>query len=138
VCIWPKVTSTTAGCTTAANPPRLNRYGRRIARLWPYRAGRNVYQMLNPGGYVLVTTPFLIRIHDQPVDCSRWTELGLKHLLAECGFPMKNIRTGSWGNRACVIANFTEWPHYAPQQHSLDNEPNFPLVVWALAQKDTH
>ena len=105
--------------------------------LWPYRAGRNIYQMLNPGGYLLVTTPFLIRVHDQPVDCSRWTELGLKHLLAECGFPLDAIRTGSWGNRACVVSNFTEWTLFdSPQRHALDNEPNFPLVVWALAQKE--
>ncbi|WP_239340989.1 methyltransferase domain-containing protein [Frankia sp. CiP3] len=104
--------------------------------LWPYRAGRNIHQMVNPGGYVLITVPFLIRIHDQPVDCSRWTELGLKHLLAECGFPLDTIRTGSWGNRACVVANFTEWAQYAPERHSLDNEPDFPMVVWALAQKE--
>lgn len=103
--------------------------------LWPYRAGRHIHQMLNLGGHLLITTPFLIRVHDYPVDCTRWTELGLKHLLAECGFPMENIRTGSWGNRACVIANFTQWPNYEPEIHSLENEPDFPLVVWALAQK---
>jgi hypothetical protein len=97
--------------------------------------GRHVRQMLKPGGHLLVTTPFLIRIHDQPVDCTRWTELGLKHLLAECGFAIDDIRTGSWGNRACVTANFTEWPSYEPPLHSLDNEPNFPMVVWAPAQR---
>jgi len=42
--------------------------------LWPYRAGRNVWSLLNPGGYFLLTTPFLLPIHDYPVDCSRWTE----------------------------------------------------------------
>src|SRR5205823_1632242 len=34
--------------------------------LWPYRAGKNVYKMLNPGGSFLVTTPFLIRVHRAP------------------------------------------------------------------------
>jgi SAM-dependent methyltransferase len=102
--------------------------------LWPYRAGKNVHSMLQPGGYFLVTTPFLIKVHDVPVDCSRWTELGLKHLLAECGFPMEGIRTGSWGNRACVKANFRRWARRGWFK-SLSNEPEFPVSVWALARK---
>src|SRR5262249_18868680 len=69
--------------------------------LWPYRAARNVLTMLNPGGSFLVTTPFLIKLHE-PVDCTRWTETGMKHLLAEAGFPIDKIKTGSWGNRACI------------------------------------
>jgi SAM-dependent methyltransferase len=103
--------------------------------LWPYRAGRNVYQMINPGGYFLVTTPFLLRIHNHPFDCTRWTETGIKHLLAECGFPLEKIHTGSWGNRACIRANFRRWVPYKSRLHSLHNEPEFPVVVWALAQK---
>jgi SAM-dependent methyltransferase len=103
--------------------------------LWPYRAGTNVHKMLNPGGHFLVTTPFLIRIHNHPVDCSRWTETGLKYFLAECGFDLERIRTGSWGNRACVRANFSRWWEYRRLFHSLRNEPEFPVVVWALAQK---
>lgn len=102
--------------------------------LWPYRAGRNVYSMLKPGGYFMVTTPFLIRVHDVPVDCSRWTELGMKHLLAECGFPIDTITTGSWGNRACVKANFNKWARQG-WFGSLRNEPDFPVAVWALARK---
>jgi SAM-dependent methyltransferase len=103
--------------------------------LWPYRAGKNVYQMLNPGGWFLVSTPFLLKIHNHPVDCSRWTETGMKYLLAECGFPLDKVQTGSWGNRACVKANFKRWQIYQRWRHSLKNEPEFPIAVWALAQK---
>lgn len=104
--------------------------------LWPYRAGRNVHAMLNPGGHFLVSVPFLVKVHRYPVDCSRWTELGLKHFLAECGFPLENIVTGSWGNRACVRANFgPRWVIYQRWLHSLRNEPDFPIAVWALARK---
>jgi hypothetical protein len=56
--------------------------------LWPYRAVRNVFQMLTPNGALLVTTPFLIKIHNHPEDCSRWTEVGIRHLLAEGGFDL--------------------------------------------------
>jgi len=104
--------------------------------LWPYRAAKNVYNSLNPGGYFIIATPFLVRVHNYPVDCSRWTELGLKHFLAEAGFPLENTVTGSWGNRDCVIANLDAFlTGYDPQQHSLHNEPDFPYHVWARARK---
>ena len=104
--------------------------------LWPYRAGRHIHQMLNPGGHFLISTPFLVRIHNCPVDCSRWTELGMKHFLAECGFPLERIHTGSWGNRECVKANFGKrWVAYHRRLHSLANEPDYPYAVWALARK---
>lgn len=104
-------------------------------RLYPYRAGRNVYDMLRPGGCFLVTTPFLIRLHDYPTDCSRWSEMGLRHFLEECGFPLDRIQTWSWGNRACVKGNLDEWKYFNRRLHSLENEPDVPIAVWALAEK---
>jgi SAM-dependent methyltransferase len=101
---------------------------------WPNRAARNVFSMLRSGGYFVLTTPFLIRVHEVPIDCSRWTEMGLSHLLQECGFEADQITTGSWGNRACVKANFYYWAKYG-WYRSLTNEPEFPVVVWAFAQK---
>jgi SAM-dependent methyltransferase len=103
--------------------------------LWPYRAGKNVYSMLNPGGYFLISTPFLLRIHNHPFDCSRWTETGMKHFLAECGFQLDDVSTGSWGNRSCVRANLEHWRIYQSWRHSLENEPDVPIVIWALARK---
>ena len=102
--------------------------------LWPYRAAQNIFTMLKPGGYFLMTTPFMIRVHAIPYDCTRWTETGMKYFLAESGFPLENTRTGSWGNRACVKANFNRWARRG-WFGSLKNEPNFPVAVWALAQK---
>jgi len=43
----------------------------------PYRAARNVYDSLHTEGYFFLTTPFLIRVHGYPIDCTRWTEIGL-------------------------------------------------------------
>jgi len=102
--------------------------------LWPYRAAKNVYSMLKPGGYFLITVPFLIKIHNIPHDCTRWTETGIKHFLNEAGFPLQYIITGSWGNRACVKANFKEWARQG-WFRSLKNEPDFPVSVWALSKK---
>lgn len=127
-----------------AGPHRTEGYDVVIAEqvlehvLWPYRAVKHVYEMLRPGGVFVVTTPFLLRVHAYPVDCSRWTELGLKHLLAEGGFPMDGIRTGGWGNRACVRGNLNRWANWIPWRHSLRNEADFPVVVWAFARKAAH
>jgi SAM-dependent methyltransferase len=104
--------------------------------LSPAKAVRNICEMLRPGGILVNTTPFLIRIHEHPRDCSRWTETGIKHLLADNGFPLENIQTGSWGNKACLVANLGEqWPTYLPLLHSLKNDPRYPVVVWAFARK---
>ncbi len=102
--------------------------------LRPYQAARNVHSMLRDGGYFLITTPFLIRRHEIPYDCTRWTETGMKYFLAETGFPLEDIQAWSWGNRACVKANFTRWARRG-WFGSLKNEPDFPVTVWALARK---
>lgn len=107
----------------------------------PYHAGRNIYQMLEEGGHFLISTPFLIKIHQghegvDDSDYTRWTKIGMKYFLAECGFPLENIKTWSWGNRACIIANFESWVRYkGPLFQSMVNEPDFPIVVWAIAKK---
>ena len=100
---------------------------------WPYRAGRNVLTMLKPGGHFIITVPFLVRVHNSPTDCSRWTEEGLSCFLQECGFEAGQISTDSWGNRACLKANLTTWRKRG--LGSLTNEPEYPLVVWAFAKK---
>ena len=103
--------------------------------LWPYRAGRNVREMLRPGGHLLVVTPFLYKVHENPNDCTRWTETGLRYFLAECGFPLDAIQTGSWGNRAAIEGTFRrEYQLFNRHVHLLANDPDLPIVVWALAR----
>lgn len=101
---------------------------------WPYRAGRNVWSMLKPGGHLVIASPFLVRIHKVPIDCSRWTEDGLSYLLQECGFEADDIQTDSWGNRACLKGNLTKWRKRG-FFGSLANEPDYPVMVWAFARK---
>lgn len=100
---------------------------------FPYRAARNVLKMLKPGGTFLTLTPFLIRYHPIPTDCSRWTELGIRNFLIETGFDENHIQTGSWGNSACVKANLKKWARRG-WFGSLKNDPNFPVTVWAFAR----
>jgi len=103
---------------------------------YPYRAARNVWRMLKPGGLFIITTPFLVKIHGHPLDCTRWTSMGMKYFLEEAGFDPEATITESWGNRDCVVANFDRWITFSPGM-SLENEADFPVVVWALARKPT-
>ncbi|MBO9713188.1 class I SAM-dependent methyltransferase [Sphingomonas sp.] len=102
---------------------------------YPYRAAKNVRAMLKPGGYFINITPFLIRYHPIPIDCSRWTEMGMRHFLEEAGFDGGKVKTGSWGNAAAVKANFRRWAR-AGWQRRLRNDPSFPVTVWAIAEAD--
>ena len=63
---------------------------------YPYKGSKNIQKMLKDNGYFLVIVPFLVRIHDVPIDCTRWTEDGLRYHLEETGFNINNIKTGSW------------------------------------------
>jgi SAM-dependent methyltransferase len=100
----------------------------------PDRAARNILAMLRRGGVFVITTPFLIKYHPEPLDLWRWTEAGLKAFLEDVGFSA--VTAHSWGNRACVVGNFDTWADYRPESHSLENEPEFPIVVWAFARRD--
>jgi SAM-dependent methyltransferase len=102
---------------------------------WPYRAAANVLRMLEPGGHFLIVTPFLYKVHNDPIDCVRWTEQGLAFFLEDAGFVPSRTVTGSWGNRRCVSATFqTEYRLFNRFLHSTESEPAYPMVVWALAQ----
>jgi len=102
---------------------------------WPHRAARNVRRMLVPGGHFLIVTPFLYKVHPNPLDCTRWTEQGLRFFLEDAGFPSDRIVTGSWGNRACIEATFRhEYRLFNRYLHSVQHEPDYPVVVWALTR----
>lgn len=101
---------------------------------YPMRAARHVNAMLRPGGWFANITPFMIRRHDVPLDCTRWTETGMRYFLEEAGFDPALITTGSWGNAAAVKANLVRWSRVG-WRRSFANDSRFPLTVWAIAQK---
>ena len=74
----------------------------------PPKAVRTLRAMVRPGGYVVVATPFLIRLHDAPGDYWRYTPDGMRLLLESAGLTPSWIR--SWGNRRVLNANLDRWP----------------------------
>ena len=101
----------------------------------PATAIKNIFNLLKPGGHVMVTIPFLLKVHGSPEDFQRWTPDGLRHFLSDAGFINVDVR--SWGNRQCVTAymDHESLPPFDPLIHSLHNEPDITMQTWALAQK---
>jgi SAM-dependent methyltransferase len=100
----------------------------------PVRAAKTLHDMCEPGGTVVVGTPFLLRVHFCPGDYWRFTEDGIRLLLERAGLTV--LSTHSWGNRGCVRANLRSprWAFYWPGR-SLRNDPLLPVVVWAYATR---
>jgi SAM-dependent methyltransferase len=99
----------------------------------PLRAVDTLRRLMRPGGYLIVGTPFLVRLHYHPGDYWRFTPDGLKLLLQTGGLTTLWVR--SWGNRRVVTGNFDRWRSHRPWQ-SMRNEPLLPVVVWALARAE--
>lgn len=103
--------------------------------LYPLRGVRNIRAMLRPGGHALIMTPFLYPMHGHPVDCSRWSDVGLRHFLEEGGFALEDIQVWCWGNKGVAKALLTSWPRMGWRRRLPPNDPRCMVQVWALARK---
>ena len=104
----------------------------------PSTAVATLASLCRPGGRVIVSTPFMLRIHPAPADNWRFTPNGLRLLLEGAGLTVNHV--GSWGNSSCIRANRAEWAafrpwHRAVSRWALRNDPDLPQVVWAMAER---
>jgi SAM-dependent methyltransferase len=98
----------------------------------PWRAVRTLHDLAKSGGHIVVSTPFLYRIHPVPEDYWRFTRDGMSVLLESAG--LRVLTVGSWGNRSAVRAVFRRDPALRFWR-SLRNDPSLPIQVWAIAQR---
>jgi SAM-dependent methyltransferase len=98
----------------------------------PIHATRTLYALCKPGATLIVSTPFLVRVHREPTDFWRYTPAGLERLLGHVGFA--DIDVKAWGNPRCVSGNLRHWAKHRPWQ-SLRNVSDVPCVVWATARR---
>lgn len=101
----------------------------------PFGAAANLRELTVPGGHVIVSTPFLIKVHELLLfgmrDYWRFTPNGLRTLLESAGLVVDSVDT--WGNRWCVDGNFRRWPAYR-RWHPLRNDLDLAVQVWAFAR----
>ncbi len=68
-------------------------------------------RVLRPGGVLILSTPFLEPLHEEPRDFFRFTSHGLRVLLVENGFEVRSIeRKGGWWS--VVVASFVNQALY--------------------------
>lgn len=100
----------------------------------PWAAMRTLHDMARSGGHVIVSTPFLVRLHDHPGDYWRFSCDGMRLLMESAGLQI--VELGQWGNRRAVRANFARWVPTAWWRPYHD-EAQFPVMVWAVARRPT-
>lgn len=59
---------------------------------------REAHRLLRPGGYAILTAPFIWPVHEAPRDFFRYSPFGFRHLLEEAGFEVVEIvpLSGAW------------------------------------------
>jgi SAM-dependent methyltransferase len=57
----------------------------------PGDAIREMYRILKPGGYVILSAPLFWHLHEEPRDFYRYTKYGLDFLFTNAGFEIKEV-----------------------------------------------
>ena len=60
----------------------------------PFKAPDEIFRVLKPGGTLLLSTPFIFGIHDEPYDYWRFTKYGLKNIFGQFENIIIKERTG--------------------------------------------
>lgn len=70
----------------------------------PGRALKECARLLRPGGKLILTTPFVWVLHEEPRDYFRYSPHGIRWLLQESGFEGVDVRplSGQWGTIALL------------------------------------
>lgn len=102
----------------------------------PWAGMANLAGLCRPGGHVVVTSPFLIRVHELPqygmYDYWRFTPRGLQLMMEQVGLEV--VASGQWGNLACVAGNLNRWSARR-WWHPMRNEPDAPVQIWCVGRR---
>jgi SAM-dependent methyltransferase len=102
----------------------------------PARAVEQLRLRLKPGGLLIATTPFLIRIHGYPHDFQRWTPAGLKREFAA----FREVDVHTWGSKHALRTIIKYGWVSADRAKALGvadlrNDPEWPIDCLTLATR---
>jgi SAM-dependent methyltransferase len=81
----------------------------------PAAAAMELRRLLRPGGSLAVTVPFVFPLHEEPHDCQRFTNHGLRNLLTEAGFRVRSVQPlGGWFSTFCLVLREQAFATQAP------------------------
>jgi SAM-dependent methyltransferase len=86
---------------------------------YPQKGAAEMYRVLKPGGYALVTVPQWNELHEEPHDYFRYTNYGLETLFAEAGF--KVVSMSQVGGYYSTLAQMRI--RFAIDKYNLYNRP---------------
>jgi len=76
----------------------------------PDRVFAEVRRVLKKGGRFIFTVPFIVRLHSVPHDYWRFSEYGIRHLMAGNGFrELSIVPMGGFFTTQCVLWSFYLW-----------------------------
>jgi SAM-dependent methyltransferase len=83
----------------------------------PHLAVQELHRVLKPGGVIIGSTPFLLGIHDHPVDYFRYTRYGLRMLFAD--FELLNLRERNGYFSAVAVLVHRRFAIGSPRQRTV-------------------
>ena len=100
----------------------------------PGRRRRTCGSSARPGGHVIVSTPFLIKVHELPRTGCATTGASLRGACGPCSSaPASRSSRSVPGATAMRPRQPRRWSAHR-RWHSLRNEPDVPVQVWAFAR----
>jgi SAM-dependent methyltransferase len=98
---------------------------------------KELYRVLKPGGYMLVTVPFVWDEHEVPYDFGRYSSFGIKHLMEKHGFKMEAYhKSTTYFQTIIQMRNAYIYQHIFPKRKIFKLILNpliiFPLTLWGL------
>jgi SAM-dependent methyltransferase len=95
----------------------------------PWLAAKEIFRILKPGGYAVITAPFMIGYHPDPNDNFRFTKDGLALIFEDAGFEITEKRF--YGNLLGTVSEIIRFSFLNPyEKHS-----NFSIRLMCYLEK---